>query len=56
VSDAAPVVLNGLKKAFGETSVLRGVDLELSAGENYTLLGGSGSGKSVCLKHIVGLL
>ncbi|MGI9432014.1 MAG: ABC transporter ATP-binding protein [Myxococcota bacterium] len=56
MSDTAPVVLTGLEKAFGETSVLRGVDLRLAAGENYTLLGGSGSGKSVCLKHIVGLL
>lgn len=56
MSEAAPVVLTALEKSFGGTPVLRGVDLRLSAGENYTLLGGSGSGKSVCLKHIVGLL
>lgn len=53
---SALVALTGVQKSFGDLSVLRGVDLQLDRGEIYTLLGGSGSGKSVCLKHIIGLL
>ena len=36
--------------------MLRGVDLAIRAGETFTILGGSGSGKSVCLKHMIGLM
>jgi phospholipid/cholesterol/gamma-HCH transport system ATP-binding protein len=36
--------------------VLSGVDLAIRSGEIFTILGGSGSGKSVCLKHMIGLL
>jgi phospholipid/cholesterol/gamma-HCH transport system ATP-binding protein len=43
-------------KAFGGAPVLRGVDLSVRSGETFTILGGSGSGKSVCLKHMIGLL
>ena len=39
-----------------EIPVLRGVDLSIREGETFTILGGSGSGKSVCLKHVIGLL
>ena len=46
----------GLHKRFGEREVLRGVDLEVPDGSTTVLLGRSGSGKSVLLKHIVGLL
>ena len=45
-----------LHKAFGSNRVLRGVDLRVPRGEVVTVLGGSGSGKSVLLKHLVGLL
>ena len=45
-----------LHKAFGGRPVLRGVSLDIREGETYTILGGSGSGKSVCLKHMIGLL
>jgi phospholipid/cholesterol/gamma-HCH transport system ATP-binding protein len=48
--------LHGLHKAFGAHEVLRGVDLEVLRGETVVVLGGSGSGKSVLLKHINGLL
>jgi phospholipid/cholesterol/gamma-HCH transport system ATP-binding protein len=55
--DADPVIeLCGVHKAFGRNRVLRGVDLAIRAGETFTILGGSGSGKSVCLKHMIGLL
>jgi len=46
----------GVEKGFGEKAVLRGVSLEVLAGETLVLLGGSGSGKSVLLKHMNGLL
>src|SRR5271168_1321548 len=46
----------GLKKSFGERQVLKGIDLKISEGEILFLLGTSGTGKSVTLKLIVGLL
>jgi phospholipid/cholesterol/gamma-HCH transport system ATP-binding protein len=46
----------GLEKAFGSNRVLRGVDLEINTGETLTIMGGSGTGKSVLIKHMVGLL
>ncbi len=46
----------GIEKAFGRNRVLRGVDLEIKEGETMTIMGGSGTGKSVLLKHMVGLL
>jgi phospholipid/cholesterol/gamma-HCH transport system ATP-binding protein len=52
-----PVIeLRGVHKAFGRNRVLRGVDLAILPGETFTILGGSGSGKSVCLKHMIGLM
>ena len=50
------IELRDLRKAFGPKAVLRGIDLAIRAGETFTILGGSGSGKSVCLKHMIGLL
>jgi phospholipid/cholesterol/gamma-HCH transport system ATP-binding protein len=46
----------GLSKSFGEKEVLRGVDLEIARGESLMLVGGSGAGKSVFIKHLIGLL
>ncbi len=43
-------------KSFGTLQVLRGVTLSVKLGESMTVIGGSGSGKSVLLKHIIGLL
>ncbi len=45
----------GLCKSFGDNAVLRGVDLDVREGETVVVLGGSGSGKSVLLRHTVGL-
>jgi phospholipid/cholesterol/gamma-HCH transport system ATP-binding protein len=46
----------GVHKAFGAQRVLAGIDLEIPTGKTTVILGPSGSGKSVLLKHIVGLL
>lgn len=46
----------GLHKSFGTTPVLRGVDLEVRKGETMVVIGQSGSGKSVLIKHLIGLL
>ena len=54
--NGAVIELSGIHKAFGRQPVLRGVDLTIREGETTTILGGSGSGKSVCLKHMIGLL
>ena len=53
---AAGVRLEHVSKAFGALRVLNDVSLELPAGEATVVLGRSGTGKSVLLKHIVGLL
>ncbi len=45
-----------LKKAFGDNKVLNGFDLELFPGENLVIMGKSGSGKSVMIKCLVGLM
>jgi phospholipid/cholesterol/gamma-HCH transport system ATP-binding protein len=53
----APLIrCDGIVKAFRHKPVLRGVTLDIRAGETLVLLGGSGSGKSVLLKHLNGLL
>lgn len=54
--DAPKLEVRGLFKAFGAKEVLRGVDLAVARGESLVLLGTSGSGKSVLLKHLIGLL
>jgi phospholipid/cholesterol/gamma-HCH transport system ATP-binding protein len=50
------IVVKGLEKAFDDYEVLRGIDLDLYQGENLVVLGRSGSGKSVLIKIISGLL
>ncbi len=50
------IAISGLYKSFGDLEVLRGVDLEVFKGENVVVLGRSGSGKSVLIKIISGLL
>lgn len=48
--------LEGVHKAFGSNQVLRGFSLEVKEGETMVIIGYSGTGKSVAIKHIVGLL
>ncbi|WP_342776703.1 ABC transporter ATP-binding protein [Hankyongella ginsenosidimutans] len=48
--------LIGLTKAFGTKQVLRGVNLRVEAGQSLVIIGGSGTGKSVMIKCILGLL
>jgi phospholipid/cholesterol/gamma-HCH transport system ATP-binding protein len=50
------IELRGLEKSFGAQHVLRGVDLAVRRGETLVILGASGGGKSVILKHCIGLL
>ncbi len=50
------IKIEDIHKSFGRTKVLNGVSLEVKQGELVALVGGSGSGKSVLLKHIAGLL
>ncbi len=45
-----------LHKSFGPTRVLQGLDLEIARGETMVVIGQSGSGKSVLLKHLMGIL
>jgi len=52
----SPLRITGLHKSFGSQKVLNGVDLSAAAGETVVVLGRSGTGKSVLLKLIVGLL
>jgi len=52
----AVITIKGLKKSFEENAVLRGADLELYKGENLVVLGRSGTGKSVLIKIISGLI
>lgn len=53
----APVIsIRGLSKSFGETDVLKDINLDVFKGENMVVLGRSGSGKSVLIKILVGLL
>lgn len=52
----AMIEIINLHKSFGDHHVLRGVNLTVEKGESMTVIGGSGSGKSVLIKHIIGLL
>jgi phospholipid/cholesterol/gamma-HCH transport system ATP-binding protein len=50
------IAIKGLKKSFGEKDVLKDINLELKRGENVVVLGRSGTGKSVTIQCIVGML
>jgi len=50
------ISLQNLKKSLGGKEVLRGLTVEVQKGESLVIVGGSGQGKSVTLKHIIGLM
>lgn len=54
--DDAIIEVKGLHKAFGTQEVLRGIDLRVALGRTTVIIGGSGSGKSVLLKHLIALM
>ncbi|CAK0753132.1 phospholipid/cholesterol/gamma-HCH transport system ATP-binding protein [uncultured Gammaproteobacteria bacterium] len=57
MSDSPPkIALKGVKKSFGDKVVLDGIDLEVGRGQSLVVIGGSGTGKSVMLKSILGIL
>ena len=50
------IAVKGVEKSFGRKRVLDGVDIEVAAGESLVIIGGSGTGKSVLIKCILGLM
>lgn len=56
VSVAPVITIEGLRKRFGTQHVLRGIDLEVAPGELMVVIGRSGGGKSVLLRHMLGLV
>ena len=56
MSDTPKISMRGVHKAFGRKVVLNGIDLDVGVGESVVIIGGSGTGKSVTLKSVLGLL
>ena len=50
------IEVRDLHKSFGDNHVLNGIDLSVERGTTFVVLGGSGSGKTVLMKHVIGLL
>src|SRR5213594_3629827 len=56
-NNSSPMIaVRSLQKKIGQQEILRGVDLKISSGETLAIIGRSGGGKSVLLKHMVGLM
>jgi phospholipid/cholesterol/gamma-HCH transport system ATP-binding protein len=55
-SDETMILVKDLYKSFGQNHVLRGLNLEVKCGESMVVIGGSGTGKSVLIKWVIGLL
>ncbi len=55
-NETPKIKVTGLKKAFGRKKVLQGVDISVAKGQSLVVIGGSGTGKSVLLKNIIGLM
>ncbi len=56
MTDTPKIEMRGVRKSFGSKPVLRGVDLTVPTGRSLVIIGGSGTGKSVTLKCILGLI
>lgn len=52
----AKITLSDVHKSFGNKKVLQGINLDVQTGESLVIIGGSGSGKSVLIKNIIGLM
>jgi phospholipid/cholesterol/gamma-HCH transport system ATP-binding protein len=50
------IEVRDLWKSFGDNHVLKGINIQIPKGTTYVVLGGSGSGKTVLMKHVIGLL
>jgi len=55
-SDTPKLELKGVTKSFGDKHILRGIDLAIPTGKSLVIIGGSGTGKSVTLKCVLGLM
>ena len=56
MSERPVIEINGLRKSFSGIEVLKGVDISVMEGKTTVIVGGSGQGKSLIIKHILGLL
>ena len=56
INGSPMIAVRSLAKKIGQQEILRGVDLEVATGETLAIIGRSGGGKSVLLKHLVGLM
>lgn len=56
MSGQPKIAMKGVHKRFGPKHVLRGIDLEVAPGESLVVIGGSGTGKSVMIKSILGII
>ena len=56
MSDEPMILLEDVHKSFGPKEVLRGVSFEVPEGRTVGIMGGSGTGKSVALRHVIGLM
>ncbi len=54
--DTPKISVTGLKKSFGRKTILDGIDFDVAKGESLVIIGGSGSGKSVTIKCVLGLI
>src|SRR5207249_9940902 len=55
-NNGAMIAVRDLRKAIGEQAILRGLELDVAVGETLVIIGRSGGGKSVLLKHLIGLM
>lgn len=55
-SERHQIQVRGIRKFFGEQQVLQGIDLDIERGKINVVIGGSGAGKSVLMKHLIGLI
>lgn len=56
MSDTAKLQLSNVKKSFGKNHVLRGINLSIEKGKSLVVIGGSGTGKSVMIKSVLGIV